>query len=136
MIAALFAVLGVIVWWSCGTSVYHNYRATRSAVEQFHQYLDGADYESIYKQTSAAFRSASPHEDEIRFFENVHRKMGKCGATTATGFYINSRDGYVFVNQSFNTQFTQGQAQEAFVWLMDNGQPLLQMYRIDAPQLH
>jgi len=112
MIAALFAVLGVIVWWSCGTSVYHNYRATRSAVEQFHQYLDGADYESIYKQTSAAFRSA------------------------ATGFYINSRDGYVFVNQSFNTQFTQGQAQEAFVWLMDNGQPLLQMYRIDAPQLH
>jgi hypothetical protein len=62
--------------------------------------------------------------------------MGNTGATTATGFHINWRNGDIFVNQLFSTQFTQGQVQEEFVWLIDGDQPLLQSYRIDAPQLH
>jgi hypothetical protein len=62
--------------------------------------------------------------------------MGTSGATTATGFHINRQNGNLFVNQLFTTQFTQGQAQEEFVWLIDGDQPLLQSYRIDAAQLH
>ena len=136
MIAALFAILGIVFWWSCGSSVYHNYRAARSAADQFHQRLDRADYEAIYSETSAAFRGAGSREDEIAFFERVHQKMGSSGTMTATGFHVNRQAGYAFVNQSFNTHFAQGGAQESFVWLIDNGDTLLQTYRIDAPQLH
>jgi hypothetical protein len=136
MIGAMFAALGMVLLWSCGRGVYRNYRAAHSAVEQFHQRLDRGDYESIYEDTSASFRGAGSQEDEIKFFKNVHQKMGNSGATTATGFHINWQNGNLFVNQLFSTQFTQGQAQEEFVWLIDGDQPLLQSYRIDAAQLH
>ena len=63
--------------------------------------------------------------------------MGDSGAMTATGFHLNWETGYFLVNQSFNTSFAQGQAQEEFVWLVgDDNHPLLQTYRIDAPQFH
>jgi hypothetical protein len=136
MIAALFSVLAIIVLWSCGRGMYRNYRVTRSAVDLFHQRLDRADYEPIYEDTTAAFRAAASHEDEIKFFETVHQKLGNSGAMTATGFHVNWQNGNTFVDQSFSTQFAQGQAQEAFVWLIHDGQPLLQTYHIDAPQLH
>jgi hypothetical protein len=135
MIAALFAILGIVFWWSCGSSTYHNYHAARAAVEQFHQRLDRADYDGIYSETSAAFRGAGSREDEIAFFERVHQKMGAPGTMTATGFHVNWQAGYTLVDQSFNTHFAQGQAQESFVWLIDNGHALLQTYRVDAPQL-
>lgn len=137
MIGALFAILGIVFWWSCGSSMYHNYGAARSAVEQFHQSLDRADYEAIYSETSAAFRGAGSREDEIAFLGRVHQKLGASGTMTATGFHVNWQSGYTLVDQSFSTHFAQGQAQESFVWLIDSGHaPFLQAYRIDAPQLH
>jgi len=103
-------------------------------VDQFHQRLDRADYESIYEDTAYAFRAAASHDDEIKFLETVHQKMGNSGAMTAAGVHINWQNGHIIVNEVFNTKFTQGQAQEGFIWFIDEGQAHLQTYHIDAPQ--
>jgi hypothetical protein len=136
IIGALFAFFAIIVLWTCGRGAYRNYRIARSAVDQFHQRLDRADYDSIYENATDAFRSAGSRGDEIKFFENVHQKMGNSGAISPAGFHVNWQSGHFLVDQVFITQFTQGQAQEAFVWIIDDGKPRLQTYRIDGPKLH
>jgi hypothetical protein len=116
--------------------MYRNYRIAHSAVDQFHQRLDGADYDSIYENATDGFRASGSRTDINKFFENVHQKLGNSGAMTPAGFHVNWQNGHIIVNEVFNTQFAQGQAQEGFIWLIDDGQPHLQTYRIDAPQLH
>lgn len=134
VIGVISALLAVLVIWSCGSGIYRNYRIGRSAVDQFHQRLDRADYDSIYTNTTDGFRSAGSRVDQIRFFEAVHQKMGNSGTVTAAGFHVNWQHGHIIVNEVFNTQFAQGLAQEGFIWIIDNGEPRLQTYHIDAPQ--
>jgi hypothetical protein len=136
MAAALIAVVGIIVLGTCGRGIYRDYQIARSAADRFHQRLDRAGYESIYNETTATFRSSGSHDDAIRFLKNVHEKMGNSGAMIAAGFHINWQNGDMLVDEVFQTHFAQGSAQEGFIWLIDNGEPLLQTYRVDAPQIH
>ena len=53
---------------------------------------------------------------------------------TPTGFHVNWQNGHTIINEVFNTQFAQGQAQEGFIWIIDDSNPHLQTYHIDAPQ--
>jgi len=134
VIGVLSSFLALAVLWSCGRGVYRNYRIGRAAANQFHQRLDRADYDAIYGGTTDGFRTAGSRSDQIRFLETVHKKMGNSGAMTPTGFHVNWQNGHTIINEVFNTQFAQGQAQEGFIWIIDDSNRHLQTYHIDAPQ--
>lgn len=133
--AALLSVVVLIILWSCGKGVYHNYRLSAAAIEQFHDRLNQGDFEAIYDEATDDFRRAGTRADEIKLFDMVHHKMGISGKMSAQGFHINWRNGRLFVDQVYETQFALGQAQESFVWEIVQDQPRMQSYRIHSPNL-
>jgi len=135
VLGVAFVALALPLSWSCGKAVYHNYRLATAAVDHFHRQLDRGDYDAIYGEATDEFRRAGSREDSVKFFEMVHEKMGNSGTLSAKGFHINMNNGRLFVNQVYSTQFSQGEAQEAFVWRVDGEQPRLLSYHIDSPNL-
>jgi len=51
------------------------------------------------------------------------------------GFHVTWRNGRLFADQVYDTQFAQGQARESFVWIIEQDRPRLESYRIDSPNL-
>jgi hypothetical protein len=135
ILGTLIAVLLALVLWNCGQSAYHNYRLASEAVDRFHGQLNQGDYETIYGEATDEFRRAGTREEQLKFLEMVHQKMGSSGKMSATGFHVNWQNGHSMVNQVFDTQFALGQAQEIFVWVIEKDQPHLQMYRINSSNL-
>jgi hypothetical protein len=137
VLGSLLVVILLILLWSCGKGVYHDYRASAAAVERFHHRLDGGDFESIYSDASDSFRSSGKKTDQIKFLQTTHEKMGNSGKTSALGFHVNWRNSQRFVNQVYDTQFAQGSAREDFDWVLENGTPRLYGYHIKpADDLH
>ncbi len=136
ILAALVVLGAAILLWNCGKGAYHNYRLSAAAVDRLHQRLDQADYETIYADATDEFRRAGSREDEIKFLEMIHQRMGHSGKMSPKGFHINWQNGRVTVNEVFDTQFTLGHAQEGFIWVIEQDQPRLQSYHIDSTNLH
>jgi hypothetical protein len=130
----VLVILGIL--WSLGKGSYHNYRIASAGVDHFHQQLDDADYDGIYQDAADEFRSSATRQDLTKFLRTVHDKMGKCDNRSAAGFHVNWKNGRVWVDQVFNIQCDAGQAQEAFVWLIQQNQCRLYHYQIDSPKLH
>jgi len=133
---ALLATVGGGLVWRAGRSTYRNLEIASDAVDHFHHQLNLGDFDEIYDQATDEFRRSGTREDVTRFFEKVHDKMGSVGDRNSAGFHVNWRNGVVWVDQTFNTQFLNGRAQEYFVWKIERDQPRLYKYRIDSPNLH
>jgi hypothetical protein len=89
-LSLFLVVVAGIALWSLGKGAYHNYRLANAAVDQLHRRLDQGDYETIYGEATEEFRRAGSREDEIKFLETVHLKMGNSGkralkVSTSTG---------------------------------------------------
>jgi len=133
---ALLATVGGVLVWKAGKSSYRDYQIASGAVERFHQQLNAGDYDRIYQGATDEFRGWGKREDLNRFFDNIREKMGTAGKPSTVGFHVNWRNGAVWVDQTLNTQFEKGKAQEYFVWKIEHDQPRLYNYRIDSPNLH
>jgi hypothetical protein len=133
---ALLAVISGGLIWKAGKSTYRNYQIASGAVDHFHEQLNAGDYSQIYQNAADEFRRWGSQEDLNKLFANVRDKMGAAGKPSTAGFHVNWRNGAVWVDQTFNTQFAKGQAQEFFVWKIQQDQPRLYRYRIDSPNLH
>lgn len=132
----LVALIGGAVVWKAGKSTYHYYDVAFGAVEQFHHQMNLGDYDQIYDGATDEFRRSDTRENMARFFEKVQDKMGSVGEPHSVGFHVNWRNGAVWVDQTFYTQFLRGQAREYFVWKIEQDQPRLYNYRVDSPYLH
>lgn len=133
---ALCALIGGSLVWRALRSTYHNYEVASGGVERFHHQMNVGDYDQIYDEATDDFRRSGTREDLTRFFEKIHDKMGSAGEPSAAGFHVNWRDGVIWVDQTFNTHFLNGPAQEYFVWKIEQDQARLYQYRIDSPNLH
>jgi hypothetical protein len=137
VISSLIVAFLLVLLWTCGKGFYHDYRVASSAVELFHHRLDSGDFDSIYSDSSDAFRSSGTKADQIKFFETTHQKLGNSGKTSPLGFHVNWRNSQMFVDQVYSTQFAQGAAQESFVWVIEKGAPRLYGYNVKpADDLH
>lgn len=132
----LSGLIGAALIWKAGKSSFHNYQIASGAVEHFHHQMNLGDYDQIYDEASEEFRRSITREDLTRFFEKIQNNMGSVGEPRSLGFHVNWRSKAVWVDQTFNTQFLHGSAQEYFVWKIEQDQPRLYNYRIDSPNLH
>jgi len=131
----LCGVLAGVLAWKTGKLVYRNYQIASGGVGRFHHQMNVGDYDQIYDEATEEFRRSGTREDLKSLFEKIHDKMGSAGEPKAAGFHVNSRNGVVWVDQTFNTQFLNGQAQETFVWKIEQDKPFLHSYRIHSPNL-
>jgi hypothetical protein len=133
VVLSILAVLVILL--NLAKATYQSYRWATAAVERFHRQLDQENYEAIYEEASYDFRRSGKREDEIKFLQMVHQKMGAFSKTSPAGFHVNWRTGYLYVDQVFQTTFANGEAQESFIWVIQGNRIWLYGYRINSPNL-
>ena len=133
---ALLAIVGGTLVWKAGKGSYRNYQMASAAAERFHQQLNAGDYDQIYENSTDEFRQWGSRDKLKQFFDDIRDKMGAAGKASTIGFHVNWRNGVVWVDETMDTQFEKGKGQEFFVWKIQQDQPHLYNYRIDAPSLH
>jgi len=68
-------------------------------------------------------------------FELVHQKMGTSGKKTPKGFHVKWQNGQTLVDQVFATQFSLGEAEESFIWVIQQDRLRLLSYHIESANL-
>jgi len=133
----ILAVLAsIVILLNLGKGAYQAYYLASDATDHFHRQLDAADYDGIYADASHEFRRAATRAESVKFLETVHHKMGESGKRSTAGFHVNWRNGRWWIDAAYNTQFTLGQGQESFIWVMEQDRLRLYGYHIDSPNLH
>ena len=74
IVLSILAVLVILL--NLGKGIYQNYRLATAAIERFHWQLDQESYDAIYEEASYDFRRSGKRQDQIKFLEMVHQKMG------------------------------------------------------------
>ena len=106
------------------------------AVIQLHNQFNAEQYHDIYAHTDEGFRKVTSEQDMIALFEAVHRKLGTVKNSTPTGWHVNTTTAGTQVSLAYNTEFTEGNATEHFVFYVsgeDNAR--LFQYNINSPLL-
>ena len=126
----------IVVLLNLGKGAYQAYTLASDATDHFHNQLDAADYNGIYRDASFDFHRAATPEDTAKYLEVVHLKMGQSGKRSAARFHVHWRNGRFWVDQVYNAQFTLGRGQESFIWVMEPDHLRLYSYHIDSANLH
>jgi hypothetical protein len=105
------------------------------SVVQFHNQFNAEQYREIYNAADARFREATKEPDVIALFEAVHRKLGTVKESKALGFNVNATPMGTTVVLQYNTQFTEGDGTEQFVFLVSGDKAALLNYNINSPLL-
>jgi len=135
LVVVAIVIVGAILLAFAGKGMYHNYRLSMAAVEKFHRQLRQGDSDAIWEDSTDAFRGKVSRADMNKLIATVRDKMGVPGSTKSTGFHANWQAGSVNVKHVLDTDFSNGRAQETFVWVVVQGEPRLYSYYIDSPRL-
>jgi hypothetical protein len=131
---ALIPIITLFMFIGCA-SMTKGKAAAESAVTRFHQQLNGEQYDEIYAQSDEKFRGAVKDADSKALFEAVHRKLGNVKNATPSGWRINAATGGTFVSLTYSTEFTEGNGEEQFVFLISGARASLVNYNINSPLL-
>jgi hypothetical protein len=132
LISTLIAVLLVVI---TACSVTGGKEIGERAVVQFHNQLNAGQYHDIYAQADEGFRKGTSEPDTLAYFDAVHRKLGTVKNTNQTGWHVNATTAGTVVTLAYDTEFTEGHANEQFVFYVsgDNARPF--HYNINSPLL-
>jgi hypothetical protein len=106
-----------------------------TAAVQFHNQFNAGKYKEIYDQADEGFRKAAKESDVIALFEAIRRKLGTVKQANQNGWGVNATPTGTTVTLQYNTQFTEGDAAEQFVFLVSGDKALLYTYNINSPLL-
>ncbi len=132
LILTLIAAL-LFVITSC--SVTKGKEIGERAVAQFHDQFNAGQYHDIYSQTDEGFRKGTSEPDTLALFDAVHRKLGTVKHTTQTEWHVNATTAGTVVTLAYNTEFTEGHANEQFVFYVKGDNARLFHYNVNSPLL-
>jgi Protein of unknown function (DUF4019) len=102
-------------------------------ITKFHQLLDDGQFETIWFQGSTEFHKAVPREEFVTFLAAVHRKLGQVQTSSRQTWRVEYTGRGTLVVLSYKTRFTEGDADEQFVYQNDGA--LAQLVRYDISSL-
>lgn len=129
------AVTGLILLflaWQCGSALREGRGLANAAARDFHQKLNGGQYEEIYRQADEGFTRPGKHDQLVRFLEAVHTRLGNAGVSNIANMRVNATTGGTFIVAQYNTTFDHGSAVETFTWIRSSGALKLSGYNIQA----
>jgi hypothetical protein len=135
MRAALrIAVIWIVV---CGAACSGDKKElAQKAIEQFHHKLNAEQYPQIYADADADLRKGISEPDFVAILASVHAKLGTVRRSTnrnyMAGFFT---DRGVLINVLQETTFSEGIAEEQFVWRLRSGSSVLVSYHIRSAKL-
>jgi hypothetical protein len=128
VIAALMAAL-------CGCSMSADTALAEQGVPRFHEQLDAGRFDEIWEQSADELKKASPQPQFVEFLGAVHRKLGNTKSADKTGWNVNYQTSGSFVTLGYKTVFAEGDAQEQFVFRLQDKTALLVGYHINSMAL-
>jgi hypothetical protein len=105
------------------------------AVAQFHNQFNAGQYHEIYAQSDEGFRKGTSEPDTLAYFDAVHRKLGTVKNINQTEWRVNATTGGTVVTLAYDTEFTEGHANEQFVFYVSGDNARLFHYTINSPLL-
>jgi hypothetical protein len=123
----------LVVITSC--SVTKGKEIGERAVVQFHNQLNAGQYHDIYAQADEGFRKGTSEPDMLAYFDAVHRKLGTVKNANQTGWHVNATTAGTVVTLGYDTEFTEGHANEQFVFYVSGDNARLFHYNINSPLL-
>ena len=128
-------VLAALVAALCGCSMSADTTAAEQAVPKFHEQLDAGQFDEIYVQAGDELRKATTQQDFVALLEAIHRKLGNTKSADKTGWTVNYQTSGSFVTLGYKTIFDGGDAQEQFVFRLQDKTALLVGYHINSTAL-
>ncbi|HXL79844.1 MAG TPA: hypothetical protein VN951_03125 [Pyrinomonadaceae bacterium] len=132
LILTFIAALLVVIT-SC--SVTKGKEIGERAVVQFHNQFNAGQYHDIYSQTDEGFRKGTSESDTLALFDAVHRKLGTVKNANQTEWHVNATTAGTVVTLTYNTEFTEGHANEQFVFYVTGDSARLFHYNVNSPLL-
>jgi hypothetical protein len=109
--------------------------AAEQAVANFHELLDGSQFEQIYTLSADEMKRATERSDFVAFLSAVHRKLGNVKSSEKQNWVVNYGPRGEFLTVTYQTTFQEGQASEQFVFRMQGHSATLAGYRINSAAL-
>ncbi|MBS0380277.1 MAG: DUF4019 domain-containing protein [Proteobacteria bacterium] len=109
--------------------------AAEAAITQFHQELDGGQFESLYSSAAPELKQATTEAEFVKFLGAVHKKLGNTRSTARESWRVNWQTSGEFISLRYATEYEQGKAGEDFVFRMAEGAPVLVSYNVNSRAL-
>jgi len=132
-ILLLFVSAMSILLYSC--SVSNQKRIAEEAVSTFHSRLNGEDYVAIYRDVDSDFREITTDADATSLLIRVHRKLGTLESSKQVGWFVNVTPSGTLLTLTYESQFSEGNAKEQFIFRVRNRMPRLSKYTVESPLL-
>ena len=106
-----------------------------TAVQQFHQQFNRAQYQEIYQQGDDKFKQAVTEAEFTQLLEAVHRKLGTVENADSNGWRVNATTMGTVAMVAYETRFSEGKGSEQFSFLINGEQAKLLRYDVNSPLL-
>ena len=116
-------------------SVSQDTTLAEQAVPKFHAQLDAGEFAHIYEQSADDLRRSATQQQFIAVLDAIHRKLGTTKTTTPLGWRIDYQTSGTFVTLTYDTDYSDGKAQEQFVYRLQDRQALLAGYYVNSNAL-
>ncbi len=126
---AVLLVLLSLILSGCRDTI--NGKATAEpAVAGFREKMKAHDYEAIYSNAAAEFRSATPKEKVLALFAAIDRKLGPIKESTLVNWNVNTFNNKTHAVMVYSSKFAEGDATETFTYRVDDQRAVLVGYNI------
>ena len=129
------AGLVALVFSMCGCSMSKDAAVAEQAVPRFHEQFDTGRFDTIYAGAGDDLKSATTQQEFVALLEAVHRKLGNTKTADKTAFTVNYNMSGSSVTLDYKTTFDGGDAQEQFVFRIQDDSALLIGYNINSTAL-
>jgi hypothetical protein len=102
-------------------------------VALFHARLDAGKFNEIYSNATPEFQKTTTPKDLEALLSAVHRKLGTSSPGTKQTWHVNFGTAGTIVTLTYKTQFSEGMADEKFVFRLENDGASLMGYNVNSP---
>lgn len=130
-LVGLLALVAVL----CGCSMSADSELAERAVPKFHEEMDTGHFAAIYDESADEMKKATTQQDFVALLDAIHRKLGNTKASDKTGWRVDYQTSGSFVTLGYKTTFDSGNADEQFVFRLQDKAALLVAYHINSTAL-
>ena len=132
---AFFYFVIAIIATSLSCSPTEKKELGENGVTLFHDRFDSGSYHEIYQHADEAFRTVSNEDSFVEYLEAVKRKLGSVKKTTQGVWRVDRFITGTFASFQYQTEFSEGNAVEDFVFVIKSDTATLYRYNINSPLL-
>jgi hypothetical protein len=118
-----------------GCSASGDRDVAEAAVARFHADLDASRFDPMYVAASDDLKGSATHDEFVGMLAAIHRRLGLVKSAEPTSWAVKFQASGATATLAYKTAYANGEATEAFLYRMKDGQALLMGYDIHSDVL-